>query len=259
MLFYSRIGRIVDSRGRYFVYYVVNSIELDEFPVQRHQNLERSYISFCYLFRQVQDEWIGCLLLEHLENFLMCSSKSIFSTTILSGKFKLCMGCRRNTCRKCREWCTVFRLDLRSQKPGKERFCLQCIADITRPTISSFYLNSLQESTSSSMEFQSTKLASTSTSGINKHSDNSLSDRSQDNELEVGEIPTMEGPLNLDGLATFIERASLASTREMQWNQDELEYYVEILRESGHFNRTTTTQHLLSLDKMDQNDETDIS
>ncbi|EGZ05339.1 hypothetical protein PHYSODRAFT_348627 [Phytophthora sojae] len=42
-------------------------------------------------------------------------------------------------------------------------------------------------------------------------------------------------PENLDGLASFVERASAANARDMQWNQEELDYYSEILRESGRF------------------------
>ncbi|KAG1689984.1 hypothetical protein DVH05_028377 [Phytophthora capsici] len=279
ILFYNRIGRIVDRQGRYFVYCVMDSIDLDEFPANRHQNLERSFLSLCYLFRQVQEEWVGCFIMGSssmggtlprsvselitaermlsVGNFLLVARAKAYSARIassaeripstssscdvcmkkpnlLSGTLKLCMGCRRNTCRKCREWCNVFRLELRTQKPGKERFCSQCISEVTRPTISNFYICSLNESTSN---FQSSN--SISTSGV-QHSSSSPSSSPHSHDFSEADsdawnsvVPDL--PEKLDGLADFVERASLANNRDMQWNQDELDYYSNILRESGHF------------------------
>ncbi|KAL3657558.1 hypothetical protein V7S43_017525 [Phytophthora oleae] len=280
ILFYNRIGRIVDRRGRYFVYCVMDSIDLDEFPANRQHHLERSFLSMCYLFRQVQEEWVGCFIMGSssmggtlprsvselitaermlaVGNFLLVarakaysariasSAERIHSTSsscdvcmkkpnLLSGALKLCMGCRRNTCRKCWEWCNVFRLELRTQKPGKERFCSQCISEVTRPTMSTFYICSLNESTNN---FQSS--TSISTSGI-QHSSSSPSSSPQSHDFsEVDSdawLPAapLDLPEKLDGLAHFVERASLANNRDMQWNQEELDYYSDILRESGHF------------------------
>lgn len=282
LLFYNRIGRIVDRRGRYFVYCVMNSIEVEEVPANCHQHLERSFISMCYLFRQVQDEWVGCFIIGSssmggtlprslsefitaermlaVGNFLVVARAKAYSariassanripsttsscdvcmkpTSLLTKSFKLCMGCRRNTCRKCREWCTVFRLELRTQKPIKEIFCSQCVSDVTRPTTSTFYICSLNESMSSNSDLQQSDSVSTPRS--HELHNSSLSDRT-----DAWRSVSMEGSQKLDGLATFVERASLASTRECQWNRDELEYFADILHQSGHLNpheRTGTT------------------
>eukprot|EP00644_Phytophthora_capsici_P018443 jgi/Phyca11/21266/fgenesh1_pg.PHYCAscaffold_87_\ len=152
ILFYNRIGRIVDRQGRYFVYCVMDSIDLDEFPANRHQNLERSFLSLCYLFRQVQEEWVGC--------FIMGSSsmggtlpRSAYSARIASSAERI---------------------------PSTSSSCDVCMK---KPNL-----------------------------------------------LSVPDLPE-----KLDGLADFVERASLANNRDMQWNQDELDYYSNILRESGHF------------------------
>ncbi|KAG2773451.1 hypothetical protein JG687_00013989 [Phytophthora cactorum] len=296
MLFYNRIGRIVDRRGRYFVYCVMDSIDLDEFPANRHHNLERSFISLCYLFRQVQEEWVGCFIMGSssmggtlprgvselitaermlsVGNFLVVARAKAYSARIassadripststscdvcmkkpnmLSGSLKLCMGCRRNTCRKCREWCTVFRLELRTQRPGKETFCSQCISEVTRPTISTFYICSLNESTNDSGNFQSSNSISTSASGV-KHSSSSPSSSPHSHDFSESDSDAWppgppDLPDNLDGFASFVERASVANAKDMQWNQEELDYFSDILRESGHFkpsqlseNSTTT-------------------
>ncbi|EEY65274.1 uncharacterized protein PITG_16917 [Phytophthora infestans T30-4] len=284
MLFYNRIGRIVDRRGRYFVYCVMDSIDLDEFPANRQHNLERSSLSLCYLFRQVQEEWVGCFIMGSssmggtlprsvselitaermlsVGNFLVVARAKAYSARIassadripstsascdvcmkkpnmLSGSLKLCMGCRRNTCRKCREWCTVFRQELRTQKPGKERFCSQCISEVTRPTISNFYICSLNESTNESGNFQGSNSVSTTASGVKPSSSSPSSSPNSHDFSEVGSDAWPPGPPdlpeNLDGLANFVERASTANARDMQWNQEELDYFSGILRESGHF------------------------
>lgn len=164
MLYYQRIGRIVDRRGRYFVYCVLDSVELDELPANQQHNVVRASLSMCYLFRQVQEEWVGCFVMGNssmggtlprslselitaermlaIGNMLFVARAKAYSArmansadripstssscdvcmkkpNMLSGSLKLCMGCRRNTCRKCREWCTVFRLELRTQKPER--------------------------------------------------------------------------------------------------------------------------------------------
>ncbi|OWZ16954.1 hypothetical protein PHMEG_0009171 [Phytophthora megakarya] len=278
ILFYNRIGRIVDRRGRYFVYVIMDSIDLDEVPTNRQHNLERGLVSMCYLFRQVQEEWVGCFIIGSscmggslprsvgelitaermlsVGNFLVVARAKAYLARIassadripstssscdvcmkkpnfLSGSIKLCMGCRRNTCKKCREWCTVFRMELRTQKPAKERFCTQCISEVTRPTISSFYICSLNEST----HFQGA--SSMSTSGL-KHSSSSPSSSSPQSH-DFSEIdsdtwlPAPDLPENLDGLANFVERASMANSKDMQWNKEELDYFSDFLRESGHF------------------------
>ncbi|GMF28187.1 unnamed protein product [Phytophthora lilii] len=283
ILSYQRLGRIVDRRGRYFVYYVMKSIDLDEFPANRQHNLERGEVSMCYLFRQVQEEWVGCFIMGNssmggtlprsvselitaermlaVGNTLLVARAKAYSARLansadripstssscdvcmkkphmLSGSLKLCMGCRRNTCRKCREWCTVFRLELRTQKPGKERFCSQCISEVTRPTMSTFYICSLNESTNNA-QFGTSNSISTSASGF-QHSTSSPSSSPQSHDFSEIEsdawLPAPPDlPENLDGLADFVERASLANGKEMQWNQEELDYFSDILRESGHF------------------------
>lgn len=292
VLYYNRIGRIVDRQGRYFVYCIMDSVNLDEFPANRQHNLERGLVSLCYLFRQVQEEWVGCFIMGSssmggtlprsvgelitadrmlsVGNFLLVARAKTYSARVatsadripstssscdvcmknpnmLNGSFKLCMGCRRNTCRKCREWCTVFRLELRTQKPGKERFCSQCISDVTRPTMSTFYICSLNESTNNSANYQGATSVSISTSGF-KHSSSSPSSSSQSHDFsEIDSdawLPAPpELPENLDGLANFVERASLANSRDMQWNQEELDYYSDILRESGHVKAPQFAEH----------------
>ncbi|KAF4315571.1 hypothetical protein BBO99_00008088 [Phytophthora kernoviae] len=60
VLAYHRIGRIVDNRrGQYFVYYVAQSIDLPELPANQQRHLERAEVSLCYLFRQVQEDWVN--------------------------------------------------------------------------------------------------------------------------------------------------------------------------------------------------------
>ncbi|POM57473.1 Hypothetical protein PHPALM_38012 [Phytophthora palmivora] len=227
----------------------MDSIDLDEVPINRQQNLERGLVSIvCELITAERMLSVGnFLVVARAKAYLAriaSSADRIPSTSsscdvcmkkpnMLSGSIKLCMGCRRNTCKKCREWCTVFRLELRTQKPAKERFCTQCISEVTRPTMSSFYICSLNEST----HFQGP--TSISTSGF-KHSSSSPSSSSHQSH-EFSEIdsdtwlPAPDLPENLDGLANFVERASTANARDMQWNQEELDYFSDILRESGHF------------------------
>uniref|UniRef100_A0AAV1V9Q5 FYVE-type domain-containing protein n=1 Tax=Peronospora matthiolae TaxID=2874970 RepID=A0AAV1V9Q5_9STRA len=297
LLYYNRLGRIVDCHGRYFVYHVMDSIELDEVPADRQHNLKRGTVSLCYLFRQVQEELVGCFVIGSssmggtlprsvgdlltaermlsVGNFLLVARAKAYSAraaqnaerlpstsnscdvcmkkpNLLSGSLKLCLGCRRNTCRKCHEWCTVFRLDLHSQKPGKERFCTQCISDVTRLTMSSFYICSLNESTSNGSHdhqqqhlhcgggshYPTSTSVSMSTSSAKQRNSPLTSSQSQGySEIDSDAwIPApADLPENLDGLANFVERASLANEIDMQWNQDELDYYSDVLRESGHF------------------------
>uniref|UniRef100_M4BTV8 FYVE-type domain-containing protein n=1 Tax=Hyaloperonospora arabidopsidis (strain Emoy2) TaxID=559515 RepID=M4BTV8_HYAAE len=300
LLYYNRLGRIVDCHGRYFVYCVMDSIELDEVPADCQHNLKRGTVSLCHLFRQVQEELVGCFVIGSssmggtlprsvgelitaermlcVGNFLLVARAKAYSAraaqnaerlpstsnscdvcmkkpNLLSGSFKLCLGCRRNTCRKCHEWCTVFRLDLRSQKPGKERFCTQCISDVTRLTMSTFYICSLNESTSNNgsqyqhqqqqqlncgggSHYPTSTSVSMSTSSAKQRNSPLTSSQSQ-GYSEIDSDAWIPAPAdlteNLDGLANFVERASLANEMDMQWNQDELDYYSDVLRESGHF------------------------
>ncbi|KAI9919762.1 hypothetical protein PsorP6_017282 [Peronosclerospora sorghi] len=279
ILFYNRIGRIVDRQGRYFVYCVMDSIELDEYPPNQQHNLVRSYLSMCYLFRQVQDELVGCFIMGNssmggtlpksvgelitaarmlsVGNFLLVARAKAYSARIaqsadripstsnacdvcmkkaslMNGSLEVCMGCRRNTCKRCREMCTVFRLDLRTQKPGKEKFCTQCISDVTRPTTSTFYMQSLNESTNSSIPDQSSTSMS---SGAKQSSCASSSSHSHDYsevETDVWLPAPSELPYNLHGLADFVDRANVAQSKRMRWNKSELEHYSEILRESDN-------------------------
>ncbi|TDH69784.1 hypothetical protein CCR75_008125 [Bremia lactucae] len=284
LLFYNRIGRIVDRRGRYFVYCVMDSIDLDQVPVYRQHRLERSSVSLCYLFRQVHEEWVGCFVMGtssmggslprsvselitaermlSIGNLMLVARAKAYSArmatsadrlpstslscdvcmkkaSLLRGTVKLCMGCRRNTCRRCREWCTVFRLEYRTQKPCKERFCMPCISDVTRVTVSSFYISSLNEFTSTSIDLQS----SIESSVKYDHSSHSSSPREiSDCDLDQWFPATQEPPLHhLEGLATFVERASVASAKDMQWNRNELQYFSNLLRESGHFQPNEST------------------
>ncbi|EGZ16366.1 hypothetical protein PHYSODRAFT_249752 [Phytophthora sojae] len=283
MLYYQRIGRIVDRRGRYFVYCVLDSVELDELPANQQHNVVRASLSMCYLFRQVQEEWVGCFVMGNssmggtlprslselitaermlaIGNMLFVARAKAYSArmansadripstssscdvcmkkpNMLSGSLKLCMGCRRNTCRKCREWCTVFRLELRTQKPERERFCSQCISEVTRPTMSNFYVCSLNESTSN-MPGGSNSVSNSSYSGFQQGSSSPSSSPHSHDFSEVDSDAWLPAPPdlpeNLDGLASFVERASAANARDMQWNQEELDYFSDILRESGRF------------------------
>ncbi|CAH0516265.1 unnamed protein product [Peronospora belbahrii] len=153
--------------------------------------------------------------------------------SLLRSSLRLCMGCRRNACRKCRESCTVFRLNLRTQKPSKEIFCTQCISDVTRPTMSAFHMCSLHENTNDSVNhYQCVGLDSV-VSG-EKNSTGHSSNRSHDSS-DIDSDAWLPAPIDLDGLASFVERASVATSGELQWNQDELDHYADILRESGHF------------------------
>jgi hypothetical protein len=272
ILLFNRMGRIVDRRGRYFIYSVADSVDLDEFPPNRRHHVERGRVSMCHLFRQVQEEWVGCFIMgsssmggslprsvselitaEHVlsvGNVLLVARAKAYSArmassadrlastsnscdicmkkpNMLHGSLKLCMGCLRNTCRKCRDKCAVFRLELRSHKPGKEVFCSQCVSEVTRPTMSTFYMCSLNESTN-----QGSTSMSAATSGF-QHSSSSPSSSLHSQDFSDVWIPEL--PENLDGLANFVERASLANTKDMQWNQEELDYFSDVLRESGHF------------------------
>ncbi|CAI5746270.1 unnamed protein product [Peronospora destructor] len=283
ILFYDRLGRLIDSQGRHFVYSVMKSVELEEYPANQH-NIERGEVLLCYLFRQFQEELVGCFaigtsimggtlpqsIVHHItiermlvvQNLPLVARAKAYSARIakstgrfpsttnscdvcmkkprkLSSSLKICMGCRRNTCRKCREWCTVFRLDIRTQKPGKERFCTQCISDVTQPTMSAFYMCSLKESTNSSTHNEDS--SSTSISSGAKGSSSPSSSRSHKN-LDSDPNAWLPPPSDLDNFANFVERASLSNLSDMQWNQEELDYYIDILQEVGHVNVSEFTE-----------------
>lgn len=174
VLSYERMGRIVDRRGNYFVYHVIQSIELPEWPEGRHRSLVRAHTSLCYLLRRVNDDWLGCFMYGDFDarghlppsvsdfsvadtflsvgNFLVAAHARQFSALAatnadrafssskhcdrcmampkLLGKHKHCAGCRRTVCKKCRQKRMVFRLDPRTQRPERERFCRECIDQV---------------------------------------------------------------------------------------------------------------------------------
>ncbi|RMX62671.1 hypothetical protein DD238_007593 [Peronospora effusa] len=277
-LYYNRLGRIIDTQGRYFVYCIMKSVEVAELPPNQDK-MKRGVISLCYLFRQFQEELVGCFMIGTtsmggtlprsvvqvimvdrmlaVQKYLVIARAKAYSARItnstdqipstsnscdvcmkkpkmLRSSLKLCMGCRRNTCRKCREWCTVFRLDSRTQKPGKERFCTQCISDVTRPTMSNIYMCSLKDEYINSSTHNQDSSSASMESGP-KHSSSPSSSRSQEI-LNIDPDAWLSASPDLDNLANFVERASVANSKDMQWNQGELEYYIDILQESGHVN-----------------------
>ncbi|RLN90316.1 hypothetical protein BBJ28_00019588 [Nothophytophthora sp. Chile5] len=269
VLSYQRIGRIVDRRSRVFVYLVAQSVDLPEFPANRQRNLERATISMCYLFRQVQTAWVGCFSLGSASlggalprsigeliaaermlavgNFLRVAHAKAFSALmtasadrlpsssavcdvcmslpkVLDGPHKLCMGCRRKVCKKCRETRTVFRLVLRTRRPDKETFCSQCVAQVTSSA-------SRRGSTPPPVESASRRGRQPSSTGA---MESPASETSETSEMDSDAWlpPAPELPADLGGLASFVAGARQPQPQQ-QWNQRELDYLADLLRDSG--------------------------
>ncbi|RLN37768.1 hypothetical protein BBJ28_00007546 [Nothophytophthora sp. Chile5] len=269
VLSYQRIGRIVDRRNRVFVYLVAQSVDLPEFPANRQRNLERATISMCYLFRQVQTAWVGCFSLGSASlggalprsigeliaaermlavgNFLRVAQAKAFSALmtasadrlpssssvcdvcmslpkVLDGPHKLCMGCRRKVCKKCRETRTVFRLVLRTRRPDKETFCSQCVAQVTSTS------PSRRRSTPAPAEFRSPRVRQPSSTGAMESPASSASPETSEMDSDAWLPPAPELPADLGGLASFVAHARQP---QQQWNQRELDYLTDLLRDSG--------------------------
>lgn len=85
----------------------------------------------------------------------------------------------------------------------------------------------------------STETKPSATSGQFGYSSQSSSPHSQDfSGVDLdGCLPAPELPENLDDLATFVERASLANSRGQQWNQQELAFLSNMQKDHVHINR----------------------
>lgn len=136
---------------------------------------------------------------------------------------KLCMGCRQNVCRKCRQRRHVFRLQLRSAKPATEYFCRLCIDKVSQSSgaKSSAKLDEVHD------------VLNGSRLGSSRSGDQSKAELS-------GSKSGFHESMRLDKLAEFTRRChdSIAMEEEtITWNQEELLEISRFLESSSNKSR----------------------
>jgi hypothetical protein len=151
---------------------------------------------------------------------------------MLGFSHKLCMGCRQNVCRKCRQRRNVFRLQLRSGKPATEYFCRLCVDKVTRHG---------EAKSSAGLEEVHDVLRSGSRAGLGaSRSGDTDSGRHESRAEWSASRSGLNESMRLDKLAEFTRRChdSIAMDEDsITWNQEELLEISQFLESSSSRSR----------------------
>lgn len=123
VLCYERMGRIVDTDGNYFAYHTLQSIDLPEWPANR-ATLRRAYLSMCYLYRQVNEHWVGTFM---MGDFDTASSVPSSIVDLVVSDMMLSVG-NVLECAQAKRFSMLMLQNANTNPPSYERHCSICLA-----------------------------------------------------------------------------------------------------------------------------------